>query len=137
MRRLLYLLLAALLSVSALGQVPQSEQGTRVVYVVGDVQEPGGYEVKEAEATLLKMITLAQGFNKTANLNAVRIVRKMGDAPGRTEIPIDIAVIEGSAPDVPVLADDVIFVPSTRIRGRSGLILIASKAPPSAYDSGP
>src|SRR6266852_3871864 len=48
-----------------------------VVYVVGDVRQPGGFVMENGnEITVLKAIALAQGTNPNAALNAARLIRK-------------------------------------------------------------
>jgi len=86
-----------------------------VVYVIGDVHSPGGYVIEHNHAvTAMRALAMAQGSNPTAALKHARIVRR--DASGAaTEVNIDLKKIEeAKAPDVPLMADDVLFVPTSK-----------------------
>ena len=59
-----------------------------VVYVVGDVARPSGFLIDTENLTVLKVVALAGGTNRTAKLNGAKIIRKGPD--GMTEIPLEL-----------------------------------------------
>ncbi len=81
-----------------------------VIYVVGDVGRPSGLLVDNGSLTVLQAIALAGGTNRTAKLNAVRIVRKGPTGMTETRVPLK-KMLEAKAPDVTLQADDILFVP--------------------------
>lgn len=85
-----------------------------IVYVTGDVGRPGGFVLKEREQlTVLQAVSLAEGLRGTAAKNATKIIRKAPDG-GRQEIAVNLGkIFEGKTPDVPLKADDILFVPAS------------------------
>jgi polysaccharide export outer membrane protein len=85
------------------------------VYVVGAVNKPGRHTLKSDsdQMTLLRLIALVEDTKRTAKLEATVILRK--DATGAThEIPVDLKkILQRKAPDVAVLANDVVFIPDS------------------------
>ncbi len=82
-----------------------------VVYVVGDVNKPGGYlMVSDQNMTVMEAIATAEGTKFTAATGSVRLIRKT--TQGRTEIALNIKqIFELKSPD-PVLHDqDIVYVP--------------------------
>ena len=100
-----------------------------VVYVVGDVRLPSGIVLDKPGLTVVQAIAMAQGANPTAKLNDAKLVRKGTDGP--TEMPIHLGqILEAKAPDVPLQADDIIFVPNSAAKSatRRGLEAIVQAA---------
>jgi polysaccharide export outer membrane protein len=85
------------------------------VYVVGAVNRPGRHSLKSdsEQMTLLRLIALAEDTKRSAKLDATVILRK--DETGATrEIPVDLKkILQRKAPDVPVVANDVVFIPDS------------------------
>jgi len=85
------------------------------VYVVGAVNRPGRHSLKSdsEQMTLLRLIALAEDTKRSAKLDATVILRK--DESGATkEIPVDLKkILQRKAPDVPVMANDIVFVPDS------------------------
>jgi len=82
-----------------------------IIYVVGDVGRPSGLLVDNGTLTVLQALALAGGTNKTARLGASRILRK-GPNGGVTETKVEIKkMLEAKIPDMPLQADDILFVP--------------------------
>jgi polysaccharide export outer membrane protein len=82
------------------------------VYVMGDVSRPGGYAIStnDSRVTVLQVVAMAGSANKTAVQSRVRLIRKT--ATGSNEIPIRLdAIQKGKQPDVPLEANDVLYVP--------------------------
>lgn len=84
-----------------------------VVYVVGDVHQPGGFVMENGnEITVLKAIALAQGTNPNAALNKARLIRKTSQGP--QEVPLSLKqIMAAKAPDPQLQPDDVVFVPGS------------------------
>jgi polysaccharide export outer membrane protein len=81
-----------------------------IIYVVGDVGHPSGLLVDNGTLTVLQALALAGGTNKTAKLGAARIIRK--SPTGVVENKLEIKkMLEAKAPDVPLQADDILFIP--------------------------
>lgn len=85
-----------------------------VVYVVGDVKKPGGFMLEDREhMTVLQAVALAEGLAGTAAKGSARIIRRSEEG-SRTEIPVDLGkILNGREPDVPMAANDILFVPSS------------------------
>ena len=90
--------------------VPRAE----LVFVLGDVKKPGGFQLStHPTLSLLQALSLAEGLGPDDSAHHARILRQApgGDGVPR-EIPIDIPKIyAGQAPDVPLYANDVLFIP--------------------------
>jgi len=102
-----------------------------VVYVVGDVRQPGGFIMENGnDITVLKAIALAQGTNPNAALNSARLIRKTPEGPKDVPLPLK-QILAVKAPDVPLQADDVVFVPgsagkSAAKRGAEAILQMAT-----------
>jgi polysaccharide biosynthesis/export protein len=87
-------------------------QKADVVYVVGEVGRPSGFLMDTDNLTVLKAIALAGGTTPTAKLNGVKILRKGPN--GMTETPVELKkMLQAKAADIPMKADDILFVPSS------------------------
>jgi len=84
-----------------------------VVYVVGDVHQPGGFVLENGnDITVLKAIALAQGTNPNAALDSARLIRKTSEGP--QEVPLSLKkIMAAKAPDPQLQPDDVVFVPGS------------------------
>lgn len=83
-----------------------------VVYVVGDVGRPSGFLMDGGSVTVLQAIALAGGTNHTAKLSGAKIIHK--GPQGMAESPVHLKqILEAKAPDVPMQADDILFVPTS------------------------
>ncbi len=83
-----------------------------VVYAVGEVGRPSGFLMDNDTLTVLKVVALAGGTTRFAKLSGVRIIRKGPE--GMTETPVDLKkMLKAQAADMPMLADDILFVPSS------------------------
>lgn len=91
-----------------------------VVYVVGDVARPSGFLMDNGgKLSVLQAIALAGGTNPTAKLGAARIIRKGPE--GVNEIPVSLKrLLQAKAGDVPLEADDILFVPASARKIISG-----------------
>ena len=86
-----------------------------IVYVVGEVQRPGGFVMKSNEKmSVLQAIALSGGLTRTASKSGARIIRTDEQSGKREETPIDLAkILSGKTPDPMLEARDIIFVPNS------------------------
>jgi polysaccharide export outer membrane protein len=86
----------------------------RLLYVVGEVQKPGGYVLSERDSvTVLQAVALAGGLTSLASPKKAKILHQGGDQLTRTELPTNVnKILNGQAADVELRADDILFVPS-------------------------
>jgi polysaccharide biosynthesis/export protein len=97
-------------------QVPEKVMQT--FYIIGEVVRPGAYELpKDREyLSMAQAIGRAGGPLKTAKLNGGILVRYEADG-SRKEMAMNLdEIMKGKKPDLPVKADDVIFIPGSNIK---------------------
>ena len=87
------------------------------IYVVGNVKNPGAFAVQDPSGTsILKLLALAQGLTPYAT-NEAYIYRVEGGTTSKNEIPVDLKkIMDRKAPDVPLMANDVLYVPDNHHR---------------------
>ena len=78
------------------------------VSVYGEVKKPGTFPY-EAGMTVVQAITMAAGFERTAQQDRVVIIHPNGE---RLEVPLRQIGL-GKVPNVPLLPGDVVFVPES------------------------
>ena len=96
-----------------------------VVYVVGDVGRPSGLLMESGQLTVLQAIALAGGTTRTAKLGAARIIRKGSNGISETRVPLK-KILEAKSPDLPMQADDILFVPTGTGKAFAGHTLQAA-----------
>jgi polysaccharide export outer membrane protein len=86
------------------------------VFVLGNVKRPGAFTVQDgAETSVLRMLALAEGLAPFYAKQAF-IFRREGNG-SRNEIPIEMSrIMERKSPDVPLLPNDVLYVPDNHGR---------------------
>ena len=99
-------------------------RSAEVVYVVGAVKKPGAFAMRGNDRlTVLRALALGEGLESTAAQGDAIVVRTGQDGQ-RVEIPVDLAaLLKGRNPDVPLEAQDVLFVPTSggRVAARATL----------------
>jgi polysaccharide export outer membrane protein len=103
-------------------------QDADVVYVVGAVNKAGAFVTRGNDRlTVLRALALGEGLEPTAARSNAIVLRT--NARGeRVEIPVDLdRVLNGQTPDIPLLAQDVLFVPTSggKVAARATLDFIA------------
>jgi polysaccharide export outer membrane protein len=90
----------------------------RLVYVLGEVKKPGGFMLRDGESiSALQALSLAEGPEHSAGLKHARLLRPVAGQGVRAEKEIDLSkILSGQAADVPLAADDVLFVPGSAPR---------------------
>jgi polysaccharide export outer membrane protein len=89
----------------------------QMVYVMGEVNKPGGFVLAEREATsILQVLAMAQGLTPTAAAKSARIIRPVVGS-NRLEIPVNVKdILAGKKVDIPLKAEDILVVPSSYAR---------------------
>jgi len=98
---------------------------TDVFFVTGEVNAPGALALKEG-TTLRQAISLAQGTTFNAAGDRGIIFREDPATGKRSEIKVEIAAImSGKKQDIPILANDIIIVPNSRLKSVGSTLLRA------------
>ena len=87
----------------------------RMIYVLGNVNRPGGYVMTENETvSMTQALALAGGWNATAQLSGTRILRASGNGADREQIPANIKkIMENKQHDLEMQPDDILYVPNS------------------------
>jgi polysaccharide biosynthesis/export protein len=98
-----------------------------LVYVVGAVNRPGGFVLNErANMSVLQAVSMAEGLQKTSSPQKAQIIRN-GMTPAEQKIPVNLTkVLSGAQPDVPLLANDILFVPNSAAKSATYRVLEAA-----------
>jgi polysaccharide export outer membrane protein len=82
------------------------------VYVVGQVNRPGGFTIPAGEGiTVLQALAMAEGFTNTAAASESVIVREGNGEREEIEVNLD-DVLEGSTPPPALRPSDILFIPN-------------------------
>ncbi len=86
-----------------------------IVYVVGEVQKPGGFVLQNNEnISVLQALALAQGPTHTSAINRARIIRTDPATGNRTEIAMNLGkILSGKDPDTFLQPKDIVFIPNS------------------------
>ncbi|HTM52143.1 MAG TPA: polysaccharide biosynthesis/export family protein [Bryobacteraceae bacterium] len=103
-------------------RVPEASR----IYVVGNVKRPGVFPLRDAaDTSVLKVLALAEGLTQYSARQAY-IYRRAPDGAGKKEIEIEIEkIMKRKAPDVPLLADDILYIPDNS--GRRAALSVLEK----------
>jgi polysaccharide export outer membrane protein len=95
--------------------VPQSKQ----VFVVGNVARPGGFPLNERQTlSVLEALALAGGTTFASAPQSAAILRPILGGPKRAELPLNVKkILAGKANDVPLLPNDILFIPGSTSKG--------------------
>jgi polysaccharide biosynthesis/export protein len=87
-------------------------QRAPTVYVMGDVNRPGGYVIatNDDRLSVMQVIAMAGSATKTSMQSRVRLIRKTEH--GEIELPVRLDRIEkGKQPDIMLQSNDIVYVP--------------------------
>jgi polysaccharide biosynthesis/export protein len=89
-----------------------------IVYVMGDVNKPGGFVMQDSgKISLLQALAQAGGPSKTASLSKSVLLRKSAQGQGYVTHTLDVSKIErGQGEDVELGANDILFVPGNKMK---------------------
>ncbi len=95
--------------------VPKAE----LVYVIGSVKRSGGFVLSErAHMSILQALAMAEGLERTAAADKAKIIRQATESGTPLEIALNVkAILKGKAPDVPMTANDILFIPDSAAKG--------------------
>lgn len=107
-----------------------------IVYVLGDVARPGGYTMtnNDAQLTALQLMARAGGSNHSAVPSRARLIHKRGNAYIQEPLPLS-AMQKGKWPDVPLQADDIVWIPFSYLRnfGAQGSGIVSALGSATVY----
>jgi polysaccharide biosynthesis/export protein len=83
------------------------------VYVLGEVELPGYFGYKE-HMTLSQLISYAEGFKDTANIEEIAIIRGRLDDPSVYVVNLE-SIIEGKQVDFLLKPYDMVFIPKSKL----------------------
>jgi polysaccharide export outer membrane protein len=92
-----------------------SVSNAQLVYVLGAVIKPGGYQMADPSSGLsvVQAVALAEGLKSVASHHAL-IVRQSTSEQARVEIPVDVGLMEsGKTTDVPLAPNDILYIPAS------------------------
>lgn len=94
--------------------VPRAE----LIYVIGAVKKAGGFPLNDRDQmSILQALSLAEGFDHAASPKSARLLREEGSGQDRKEMTINLKpIMTGSAPDVPMRANDILFIPTSQTK---------------------
>ena len=116
LKRLLYSRNVALnIQIKPFDVVSVSKAG--IVYVAGEVKKPGGFLLDDRDTfTVLEALALAEGLTANAAKKSARVIRR-SDNGSLSETQVDVGkILNGKADDVVLAANDVLFIPNSRVK---------------------
>lgn len=86
------------------------------IFVVGNVHKPGAFAVRDPnDESVLKMVAVSEGLLPYAAKFAY--VYRRDETGAKKEIPVELEkIMQRKAPDVPLQADDVLYIPDNKAR---------------------
>ena len=103
-----------------------------IVYILGDVNRPGGYVMSnnESQLTLLQGLALAGGVTRAAKQGHAHLIRKKPEG-GVMDTELSVGDIQkGKRPDLALLPGDILYIPFSFARNfaTTGASSIAASA---------
>lgn len=84
-----------------------------LVYVVGDVGRAGGFIMDNNERiTVLQVLAMAQGVNRSAAMGSARIIRRTPQGPTEVQVPLK-QMMAAKANDMEMQPEDILFIPGS------------------------
>jgi polysaccharide export outer membrane protein len=111
------------------------EESRRFIYVQGQVDHPGKYEI-EGTPSVWDAIKEAGGATATASLESVRIIRASGDGSATTIVNVQGAIDSGDMKSLPALKPgDTVIVPerTATYAGTGAVSVFGSVVHPASY----
>ena len=89
-----------------------------LIYVIGEVNQPGGYTVdSHTKVTLMNALAMAGGPKVTASTSGAFVLRLTGEGNRRERIHPEVTkIMNGKAPDILLQSNDVLVVPLSKER---------------------
>ena len=90
--------------------VPDADQ----VFVIGHVQSPQTIPLRDKPISISRAIAICGGPARDAKSNHIRIIRQADNSEQKQELYVDLqAVLKQKAPDIILLPNDIVEVPSS------------------------
>lgn len=86
-----------------------------IVYVVGEVNRPGGFVI-ERGTTASQVLAMAAGPTHLASLNRAQMIRRTPQGLQNSLLSLK-TILQARSPDLPVQPGDIIYVPEGRLKG--------------------
>ena len=87
-----------------------------IVYVLGEVGKPGGYVLNSTGGvTVLRVVAAAGGPTRVASVGGTKMLRRTPSGLQELRVPLK-ELLHAKVADIPVQADDIIYVPSSRLK---------------------
>lgn len=87
-----------------------------MVYVLGEVNKPGAYVLNSTGGvTVLQVVAAAGGPTHFAAPGSTRMLRRTPNGLQERSVPLK-ALLRGKAEDIPVSAEDILYIPSSRTK---------------------
>ena len=86
-----------------------------MVYVIGEVDRAGGFVLRERQSvSVLQALALAGGLGRSPAMRRAKILRPEVGRADKVEIALDLkSIMAGTATDVELRRDDILFVPKS------------------------
>jgi polysaccharide biosynthesis/export protein len=99
-----------------------------IVYVLGEVNKPGGYALNSSGGvTLLQVLAAAGGPTHLAAVSGTKMVRRT--PTGLTELSVPMKdLLRAKAADIPMNPGDIVYVPSSKVKSALNAGALASSA---------
>jgi polysaccharide biosynthesis/export protein len=90
------------------------------IFILGNIKKPGSYPLRDAsETTVMKMIALAEGLSPYASKQAY-IMRRDDRTGSKQEVRVELEkIMKRKSEDVPLVANDILYVPDNTGRRTS------------------
>jgi len=86
-----------------------------IVYVLGAVNKPGGFVINSDGETVLRVLAAAGGPTQGAAVGGTKMLRRT--PAGLQELPIPLKkLLHARTMDISVQPEDIIFVPTSRMK---------------------
>jgi polysaccharide export outer membrane protein len=89
-----------------------------LIFVMGAVKKSGGFTLGDhPDVSVLQALSMAEGLDRVAAPKSARLLREEKPGQPRSEIAINLEpILRGTAPDVPLRANDILFVPTSGVK---------------------
>jgi polysaccharide export outer membrane protein len=82
----------------------------KIVYVLGAVNQPGGYVIPDESLSVLEAVARANGPSANASLGKTQLLHRREGVITQVPIPLP-SVMKGKTPDPKLQADDILYIP--------------------------
>lgn len=106
-----------------------------IVYVLGDVNRPGGFTMQNnGKITLLQALAQAGGTNRSAAMNGATLLSKTANGYVSKQIRIG-DLVRGRGEDIELHPSDILYIPNSALKsvGQSTLAIVTSLGSASVY----